>query len=121
MIYYTRPSATTSQALGKRRRTAPRNQEFPDISEAVTIARDICQGRMEHQARRQGGSGIIGMSLELRHSIGAGLRAEGAVPRTTQHGNLHLTVHGLASAVRPVQDHGPAPKRTTPGAVLYLR
>ncbi|MGH2883626.1 MAG: hypothetical protein ACRDPA_13170, partial [Solirubrobacteraceae bacterium] len=42
-VYYARPSSITSQALGKRGRSAPPNQELPDLSAATITARDVCQ------------------------------------------------------------------------------
>lgn len=120
-VYYARPSSTTAKALGRPGRSAPPNQELPDLSAATTHARDICQRRMVDQARRQGGRGIIGMSLELNHGLGLGLRGEEAGARSQRYGNLHLTVHGLASVVRPAPGAAAARIRTSPRPVLWLR
>ncbi len=45
-VCFTRPGSVTASVLGKRRRSAPPNQELPDLSAAATSARDICQARL---------------------------------------------------------------------------
>lgn len=103
-VYDARPSATTSRALGRRRWrwSAPPNQELPDLSQAVTGAREACQARLADQAGQQDGSGLIAVSLELTHSLGAGLTGERAGGGSPRYANLHLTVHGLGSVIRPI-------------------
>lgn len=119
-VYYASPSSITSQSLGKRWRAAPPNQELPDLSAAATNAQDICQSRMEQQAERLGGTGIIGLSLEMSHSFGVGLRQEGATSRERRAANLHLTVHGSGSVIRPVPHVGARPPRPSPRPVVWL-
>ena len=116
VVLYTRPAASTSQALRSRRWSGSRNQELIDLSTAATHARETCRARMEQQAAQHQGAGIIDMSLELHHHFGVGLTPEGPNSRNLGYANLHLTVHGLGSLIGPT----PRSPQTTPLPVLGL-
>ena len=100
-IYYVRPSVDTARAMTKRRRAAPPNQELADFSAAATAARATCETRMHDQATKLSGTGIVAISLELQHSLSAGLTAEEPRSTTQRRGNLHVTAHGLGTIVQP--------------------
>ena len=120
-IYYARPSFTTLQALTKRWRSAPRNQELPDLSAATIAARDICQRQMEDRARDFGGVGTLATTLDLTHNPGPGLTPEESQTPHQSHASLHLTVHGLGEAVRAASRAGDThPTEPSAAHVLWL-
>lgn len=114
-VYYARPSPATSRALGRRRLAAAPNQEFSDLSLAVTSAREVCQARLAAQATEQGGGGLIAVSLDLTHSLGVGLKEQDTGARRTRYANLHLTVHGLGTVIQPVD---PATRHRRPAVPI---
>lgn len=119
-IYYVRPSADTVRVMTRRRRAAPPNQELPDFAAAATAARAACEMRMRDQALRRSGEGIIAVSLELQHSISAGLTAEESHSTGQRRGNLHVTVHGIGTIVQPRSEAGDAGAPPTVRPVLWL-
>lgn len=102
-VYYVRPSPTTVEARMKRGRSAPPNQELPEFSSAVSNAREVCDRRIRAQAQRAGGAGIIGVTLQINHSITVGLTSHGEAPRNRRYGNLHLTLHTQGTVIKPLK------------------
>ena len=63
--------------------------------------------------------GIIAVSLELHHSINAGLTEEQARPASQRRGNLHVTAHGLGTIVQPCPEADTAGAHATVRPVLW--